>query len=102
MSALYPEIFHKLWKQDSLHPPLGWEVAAVELGRAPLHDSMGHWVQTNHGSKWNCFWEMKEAVQYVCVWEGPHSLKTKDKLEVFKKQRAGALVLLCAQIAAFP
>lgn len=45
---------------------------------------------------------MKEAVQYVCVWKGPHSLKTKDKLEVFKKQRAGALVLLCAQIAAFP
>lgn len=42
MSALHPEIFHKLQKQDSLHPTLGWEVAAVELGRAALRDSMGH------------------------------------------------------------
>lgn len=45
MSALHPEIFHKLQKQDSLHPPLGWEVAAVEPGRAALRDSLGHWIK---------------------------------------------------------
>lgn len=44
MSALHPEIFHKLQKQHSLHPPLGWEVAAVEPGRATLRDSLGHWI----------------------------------------------------------
>lgn len=43
MSAFHPEIFHKLQKQDSLHPPLGWEVATVEPGRAILWDSLGHW-----------------------------------------------------------
>lgn len=45
MSALHPEIFHKLQKQDLLHPPRGWEVAAVELGRATLRDSLEHWVK---------------------------------------------------------
>lgn len=86
MSALHPEICHKLQKQDSLHPALGWEGAAVELGRGTLRDSFGHWVkkQITAPAEIASGKGKTQHSLYMCEKKkSPYAIETNDKAELF-------------------